>query len=131
MWMNLIKAGGYAVLLKEIAERLSDSRSIRARELRRQSNMNMAMGITLGVLMGAAAGVLFAPVAGRETRERIKESIARNKEYLMKTMEEKKRQMRRAYNEKTKRLQETADNNIEADKETAPEYEETKQGQTH
>ncbi len=131
MWLNLIKAGGYAIALKEIAERLSDSRSSRAHELKRQTNMNMAMGITLGTLMGAAAGILFAPGSGKNTREKIKDSIARNKEYLMDTMEEKKDEMRAAYDEKSRRLREEADKNIEAAKEAAREYEDTKHGQTH
>jgi len=39
-------------------------------------------GIILGALMGAVAGVLFAPTSGKETREKIKKLVDENGELI-------------------------------------------------
>lgn len=39
------------------------------------SSFNFAMGILAGMLGGLAAGILFAPKSGKESREELKETI--------------------------------------------------------
>jgi len=53
------------MIMKEIADRLRQARTDREKALRRKKTGILA----LGVAIGAVAGVLFAPKAGKETRE--------------------------------------------------------------
>jgi gas vesicle protein len=69
--MNLIKTGGYAMMLKEVAERVMTLRNRRRIAQRRQNAKNLLLGATIGTAAGAAMGLLFAPRSGRETRDQI------------------------------------------------------------
>ena len=69
MVKNLIIAGGSAVIFKEIADRVRQTRIDRERTLRRKNAGFLALGVTLGGAVGALAGVLLAPRAGKITRE--------------------------------------------------------------
>ena len=53
------------MIMKEIADRLRQARTDREKALRRKKTGILA----LGVAIGAVAGVLLAPKAGKETRE--------------------------------------------------------------
>lgn len=68
---NLIKIGGSAVILKDIADRILGARINREQTLRRKNAGMLAMGVALGGAVGAIAGILYAPKAGRETREEL------------------------------------------------------------
>lgn len=68
---NLIKVGGSAVILKDIADRILGARINREQTLRRKNAGMLAMGVALGGAVGAIAGILYAPKAGRETREEL------------------------------------------------------------
>lgn len=50
---------------KEIADALNGN-------TRRRANTRFAVGTTIGVLLGAAAGIMLAPKSGRELRKDIK-----------------------------------------------------------
>jgi gas vesicle protein len=69
MWTDLLKAGGYAYAVKEIAGLLGSSR--KEQELRRSQYLNMIAGITIGTAVGVTTGLLLAPRSGREIREMI------------------------------------------------------------
>lgn len=69
--MNLIQIGGYVMLFKEVAERVSTLRNSRRIAQRRQNTKNLIIGATIGTAAGAAAGLLFAPQSGKKTREQI------------------------------------------------------------
>ncbi|MDD2464037.1 MAG: YtxH domain-containing protein [Desulfobulbus sp.] len=66
---NLIKIGGSAVILKDVADRIMGARINREQTLRRKSAGMLALGVALGGAVGAVAGILYAPKAGRETRQ--------------------------------------------------------------
>jgi gas vesicle protein len=65
---NLIKVGGSAVILKEIADRIWDTRINREQTLRRNRAGMLTLGIAIGGTIGTVAGILLAPKAGKETR---------------------------------------------------------------
>lgn len=53
----------------------------------KSNNGKIVGGIILGALMGAVAGVLFAPTAGKETRQKLKDMVDKNEEFLKGTKE--------------------------------------------
>lgn len=104
---NLIKVGGSAVILKEIADRVLDTRISREQTLRRNRAGMLALGVVIGSAAGAVAGVLFAPKSGKETREelsryscetweKMKDNAAATGHRLVDTVEEKGSRMRTA-----------------------------------
>ncbi|MEN6438947.1 MAG: YtxH domain-containing protein [Syntrophobacter sp.] len=69
MLKSLIIAGGSAIIVKEIADRVRQARIDREKTPRLKKAGILALGLTIGSSVGALAGVLFAPRAGEETRE--------------------------------------------------------------
>jgi gas vesicle protein len=69
MMKNLIMVGGSAMIMKEIADRARQARIDREKRLRLKKAGILALGVTIGSAVGVLAGVLFAPKAGKETRE--------------------------------------------------------------
>ena len=104
---NLIKVGGSAVILKEIADRILDTRISRGLTLRRNRAGMLALGVVIGSVAGAVTGVLFAPKSGKETREelsryscetwgKMKDNVAATSHRLVDVVEEKGSRMRTA-----------------------------------
>jgi gas vesicle protein len=104
---SLIKVGGSAVIIKEIADRIAGTRINRQQTLRRRSAGMLALGVAIGGAAGAVAGILFAPKAGEETRAdlnryscqtwgRAKESVATAGHRLVNAVEEKSGRIRTA-----------------------------------
>ena len=91
------------MIMKEIADRLRQARTDREKALRRKKSGILA----LGVAIGAVAGVLFAPKAGKETREdlsqrgseaweKIKENASHTGHRLVSAVEERGARVRTA-----------------------------------
>ena len=91
------------MIMKEIADRLRQARTDRERTLRRKKAGLLALGVTIG----AVAGVLLAPKAGKETREdlsqrgseaweKIKENASHTGHRLVSAVEEKSSSVRKA-----------------------------------
>ena len=59
------------MLLNELANQVRKIRSSRTRDMRRNRNKNIVIGIGIGSALGVAAGILFAPKSGKETRQNI------------------------------------------------------------
>lgn len=104
---NLIKVGGSAVILKEITDRIRDTRINRGQTLRRNSAGILALGVVIGGAAGVVAGVLFAPKSGKQTREELsryscetwgimKDNAAATSHLLVEALEEKSGRMRTA-----------------------------------
>lgn len=100
MLNNLIILGGSAMIVKEFVDRLRNARSDREKSIRRNQAGVLALGVSIGCTVGAVAGVLFAPRAGKETREdvsrrskdaweKIKDNTSSTGQRLVSAMEEK------------------------------------------
>jgi gas vesicle protein len=70
---NAIKYGGYAMILTEAVRRVRDFQEKKARVRKFRTTRDLLLGATAGAAIGAAAGVLFAPRSGEETREAIRQ----------------------------------------------------------
>ena len=57
------------MFLNELANQVKKVRSSRAKDMRRNRTKNMVIGVGIGSALGFAAGILFAPKSGRETRQ--------------------------------------------------------------
>lgn len=87
------------MIVKELVDRIRCARSERDRAMRRNTAGMLALGVSIGCTVGAVAGVLFAPRAGKETREevsrrsseawgKIKDNVSANGHRLVNTIEE-------------------------------------------
>lgn len=101
---NLIIVGESAMIMKEIADRVRRAKIDREKKLRRKKAGILALGVTIGSTVGAVAGVLFAPRAGKETREdlsrrgweawgKLKEDASHTGHRLISVVEEKSSQV--------------------------------------
>ncbi len=99
--MNTIKIGGYMMILNELANQVKRLRSSRTEDIRRNRTKNLIIGAGIGSAVGVAAGILFAPKSGRETRhiiadrtgqtvKNLKENVAAGKEKIFAAAKEKK-----------------------------------------
>jgi len=88
------------MIVKELVDRLRNVRSDREKSIRRNQAGALALGVSIGCTVGAVAGVLFAPKAGKETREdvgrrskdaweKIKDNTASTGQRLVTAVEEK------------------------------------------
>lgn len=96
----------------------------RAREERRkkclEDTLKVTAGLMAGLTIGGAAGLLFAPKSGKETREDIKE-----------VYDEEKAKVKNSYDEKKEKVEEKKDKLVEGAKKQvskAAEKVETKAG---
>ena len=95
------------MIMKEIADRLRQAKTDREKTLRRKKAWSVALGVTIGSTVGLLAGVLFAPKAGKETREdlirrgceawgKIQENASHTGHLLTSAVEKKSSRMRTA-----------------------------------
>jgi gas vesicle protein len=71
MLTELAKIGGYAMILKAAANRYAMVHKKSRTAQKRISTKNLLLGGSIGAIAGVAAGLLFAPKSGRETRQQI------------------------------------------------------------
>lgn len=101
--MNVIKIGGYMMMFNELAKQVKRLGNSRTRELRKSRTKNLIIGAGIGSAVGVAAGILFAPKSGRETRhiiadktgetvKNLKENVAATKDRIFASAEEKKKE---------------------------------------
>lgn len=116
--LNMIKAGGYMIILNELANQVKKVRSSRADDIRRKRNKNIVLGVGIGSVLGVAAGILFAPKSGKETRhiiaDRTSETIRKLKDNVI-TANEK---ISSSVKEKGARIHKAGQKGFEAAKET-------------
>src|SRR3989339_1698633 len=101
--MNVIKSGGYMMILNELANQVKKLRSSRTEDIRRNRTKNLIIGAGIGSAVGVAAGILFAPKSGKETRhiiadrtgetvQNLKENVTATKDKIFASAEEKKKE---------------------------------------
>ncbi len=59
-----------------LAKLIEEKRKAKSRKENTKKTKNIAVGATVGILAGLAGGFLFAPKAGKETRDSLKESAS-------------------------------------------------------
>jgi gas vesicle protein len=95
------------MILKEIADSMRRTVLHREQTLRRNRAGMLALGVVIGGMAGAVTGVLFAPRAGKETREdlsnrsselweKVKENASSTGQQLISAVEEKSSRVRTA-----------------------------------
>lgn len=100
MYKNFMVLGGSVMIVKELVDRLRTARNARQKSIRRNRAGALAVGVSIGCTVGAVAGILLAPKAGKETREdvrqlgkdawvKIKDNTSSTKLRLVNAMEEK------------------------------------------
>ncbi len=117
MWENLVKTGGYAMILNNLAGQAKQIRIARTRTLRQNRAKNIAIGAGIGTAIGVVAGILFAPKSGRETRQIITDRTSE-------TMKDLKDNIASAKNKVSASVKETADCLRETGQKTAEEVKE-------
>ncbi|MGB3224377.1 MAG: YtxH domain-containing protein [Desulforhopalus sp.] len=89
---NFLKLSGYAVLAREAADLVFNSKSNRKRE-QNQALANSISASLVGLAVGVGVGLLFAPRAGRETREMISDTTQNQIDRLQVELTERKKQL--------------------------------------
>lgn len=89
---NFLKLGGYAVLAREAADFVLNSKSNRKKE-QNKALANSISASLIGLAVGVGVGLLFAPRAGRETREMISDTTQNQIDRLQAELAERKKQL--------------------------------------
>ena len=118
MVMNIIKAGGYIMILNELINQLNEARRSRAKALRRDRTKNMVIGVGIGTAVGIAAGILFAPKSGKETRQIIADRTSETVVNLKESVAAANERLAASAAEKSSMLREAEQKGVEAAKET-------------
>ncbi|MFO7990514.1 MAG: YtxH domain-containing protein [Desulfotignum sp.] len=89
------------MVLNEMANQVKKIRRLRTEEIRRNRTRNLILGAGIGSVAGIAAGILFAPKSGSETRhiiadrtgqtvKNLKDNVAATKEKIVTSAKEHK-----------------------------------------
>jgi len=111
---NLLKFSGYVLLAREAADFFISSHHYRQQEQNREQLLCSVSASLVSLAVGVGIGVLFAPRAGKETREMIlnatcdcvQSGIAEGKEQISEIISKKKEEFCSTTDEKP---QETSD----------------------
>ena len=131
MLMNMIKVGGYIMILNELANQVKKVRSSRSKVLRRSRTKNMVIGVGIGSALGVAAGILFAPKSGKETRQIIAEKTSETVKNFKDNVSATKAKISASAAEKGSRLREAGQKGVEAVKETLKKSDEDKKKESN
>ena len=122
----MIKVGGYIMLLNELANQVKKVRRSRAKDMRRSRTKNMIIGAGIGSALGVAAGILFAPKSGKETRQIIADKTSETVKNFKANMAATKAKISASATEKGSRLRQAGQKGVEAVKETLKKSDEDK-----
>jgi gas vesicle protein len=126
MVMNIIKAGGYVMMLNELVNQVKAVRRSREKTNRRDRTRNMVIGAGIGSTLGVAAGILFAPKSGKETRQIIADRTSETVVNLKESVAAAKERLAASAAEKSSKLREAGQKGVEAAKETLKKQDEDK-----
>jgi gas vesicle protein len=119
MLKNIIKTGGYVMIFKELADRVKKIRNSRTKNLRRNRTRNLIIGAGIGSAVGVAAGILFAPKPGSETRKVIGDRTSKTVKDLKDKLVVTKARLFTSSEEKKSGPHKTGENKDETGKETS------------
>jgi len=123
MWDNLIKVGGTAMILNELVKKVSQIKQSQEKAVRRTRTKNIAIGAGIGTFIGVAAGILFAPKTGKETRQQIVEETGKVAKSMKKNMDAVKTKIADSAKETGSKLHEAGAQGVDAAKESLKEKE--------
>ncbi|MHB8789743.1 MAG: YtxH domain-containing protein [Desulfobulbaceae bacterium] len=104
------------MILKEIADSMRRTGLYREQTLRRNRAGMLALGVVIGGMAGAVAGVLYAPRAGKETREDLTRRGSEAWEKVKENASTTGQQLISAVEEKTSRVRTAAEKGVDAAK---------------
>jgi hypothetical protein len=88
---NLLKLSGYVLLGREAADFFLNSHHYREKERNREQLVYSLTASLIGMAVGVGVGLLFAPRAGKETREIISDTACNQIERLKSEIAERKK----------------------------------------
>ena len=106
------------MFLNELANQVKKVKSSREKDMRRNRNKNMVIGVGIGSALGVAAGILFAPKSGKETRQIIADQTIETIKNFKDDVAATKAKISASATEKGSRLHEAGQKGVEAVKET-------------
>ncbi|MBU4133389.1 MAG: YtxH domain-containing protein [Proteobacteria bacterium] len=116
--MNIIKAGEHMMIFNELANQVKKIRYSRTKDLRRNRTRNLIIGAGIGSAIGVAAGILFAPKPGSETRQAIADRTSKTVNNLKDNVAATKARIFAASTEKKSRSPKAGENSDGTGKET-------------
>jgi gas vesicle protein len=119
MLINIIRAGGYIMIFNELANRINKIRHSRTTDVRRNRTRNLIIGAGIGSAVGVAAGILFAPKSGADTRKAIADQTSQTIKNLKDNVVETKDRIFAASTQKKSRSQKTGEKSDETANETS------------
>jgi gas vesicle protein len=114
MKSNLIALGAYTMIGKTIVDRVYGMKNLHEKALRHTRTRNLALGASIGTAVGVAAGVLFAPRSGKETRDEISRRTEGAISSLRNNVEETKSRISSSLKDQGSRLRSAAEACAEA-----------------
>ena len=126
MWKNLIKVGGTAMILNELVKKASQIKQSQGKVVQRTRTKNLAIGAGIGTVLGIAAGILFAPKAGKETRQQIVEETGKAAKSMKENMDAVKTKIVGSVKETGSKLHEAGKQGVDSAKESLKEKEDSK-----
>ncbi|MDY0219947.1 MAG: YtxH domain-containing protein [Desulfobacterium sp.] len=126
MWKNIIKAGGTVMVLNELVKRASQIKQSQEKAVRSTRTKNLAIGAGIGTVLGVAVGILFAPKAGKETRQQIAEETGKVAKSMKENMDAVKTKIVDSVKETGSKLHEAGAQGVDAVKESLKEKEDSK-----
>lgn len=106
------------MILNELANQVKKLRQSRTKVIRRNRTRNMILGAGIGSAVGVAAGLLFAPKSGRETRKVIADRTSETVKNLKDNVVATKARIFASTTGKKSPSNETGENSGETGKET-------------
>ena len=106
------------MILNELANQVKKIKQSRTKVIRRNRTRNMILGAGIGSAVGVAAGILFAPKSGRETRKVIADRTSQTIKNLKDNVVATKARIFASSAEKESGSHETGENSGETGKET-------------
>ena len=106
------------MIFNELANQVTKIRHSRTRDIRRNRTRNLIIGAGIGSAVGVAAGILFAPKSGSETRKVIVDRTGKTVKNLKDNVAATKARIFASSTEKRSRSHKTGANSDETGKET-------------